>query len=743
MSIVIKRGKSMDDIPCAHAAHQDDLFTLRERMAVCALKRDTLRQELDALRAERDYFRRIADGTYDWEYWRAPDGRHHYVSPSCERITGYRPGEFQADPGLLERIIHSDDYERFAHHLHTEHDLQQPYELEFRIVTRSGETRWIGHVCQPVYGSDGAWLGQRASNRDITAQKQAEETLLQSQQFVQRITAIAPYMIYVFDLARGYNTFVNTYGLNFFGCTLDEMQQRGQEVFVSRLHPDDIDQLAAFQVQWGAATDDQVFHKEYRLQHHTGDWHWIHSTEVVFQRDTAGVPTHILGTAIDITERKQAEEAHRNLVQFSLQGLCILQEGRVVFANPTMEMIHGYTMAELQAMSAEDILALVHPDDRAEVQRRIQLCLTEHIPTHRHENRIVGKDGKIRWVEVFGILVDFWGCPALQLAFIDITERKQMEEALRASQSHLQALFDNAAVGIIELTPDGRWLDVNQRALQMLGYTQHELSQRTYLDIIHPAERAHSLSAFSSTGRDRKQPARTERRYLRKDGTTFWGDLSLAAIRDEHGNVTSIMGILVNITRRKEAEAALKQANAQLTQQVIHDPLTGLYNRRYLDETLPRELQRATRHGSSVGIIMLDIDHFKRFNDTYGHDGGDVLLRAVGTFLQTNIRGEDIACRYGGEEFTLVLPGASLADTQQRAEAIRAGVQTLVVEHAGQALSSITVSLGVAVFSDYRTTADMLIRAADQALYQAKRSGRNQVVSDVRTFSKEIGRTNA
>jgi diguanylate cyclase (GGDEF)-like protein len=140
---------------------------------------------------------------------------------------------------------------------------------------------------------------------------------------------------------------------------------------------------------------------------------------------------------------------------------------------------------------------------------------------------------------------------------------------------------------------------------------------------------------------------------------------------------------------------------------------------------------------------MLDIDHFKRFNDTYGHDGGDALLRAVGTFLQTNIRGEDIACRYGGEEFTLVLPGASLADTQQRAEAIRAGVQALVVEHAGQALSSITVSLGVAVFSDYRTTADMLIRAADQALYQAKRSGRNQVVSDVRTFSKEIGRTNA
>jgi diguanylate cyclase (GGDEF)-like protein/PAS domain S-box-containing protein len=616
MSIVIKRGKSMDDIPCAHAAHQDDLLTLRERIAACALELDTLRQELAALRSERDYFRRIADGTYDWEYWRAPDGRHHYGSPSCERITGYTPDEFQADPGLLERIIHSDDYERFAHHLHTEHDLQQPYELEFRIVTRSGETRWIGHVCQPVYGSDGAWLGQRASNRDITAQKQAEQELVASRALLQGVLNHAPLFIFAKDM-EGRITLANP--------QLERLFQVGRGEMLGKTDYD------------------------------------FHSSEIAAHN-----------WAVDLEVQHTRQPVKREEYKTNGDGT-----------------LHTY--------------------------------LSIKFPLFDDDGNLTGTCGMAT----------------------DITERKQMEEALRASQSHLQALFDNAAVGIIELTPDGRWLDVNQRALQMLGYTQHELSQRTYLDIIHPAERAHSLSAFSSTGRDRKQPARTERRYLRKDGTTFWGDLSLAAIRDEHGNVTSIMGILVNITRRKEAEAALKQANAQLTQQVIHDPLTGLYNRRYLDETLPRELQRATRHGSSVGIIMLDIDHFKRFNDTYGHDGGDVLLRAVGTFLQTNIRGEDIACRYGGEEFTLVLPGASLADTQQRAEAIRAGVQTLVVEHAGQALSSITVSLGVAVFSDYRTTADMLIRAADQALYQAKRSGRNQVVSDVRTFSKEIGRTNA
>jgi PAS domain S-box-containing protein len=190
----------MDDISCAHDAHQDELLTLRKHIAAYELERDTLRQKLAALRSERDYFCRIADGTYDWEYWRAPDGKYSYVSPSCERITGYQPDEFQSDPGLLERIVHPDDYERFAHHLHTEHDFQQSYELEFRIVTRSGETCWIGHVCQPVYGSDGAWLGQRASNRDITAQKQAEQELVASRALLQGVLNHAPLFIFAKDL---------------------------------------------------------------------------------------------------------------------------------------------------------------------------------------------------------------------------------------------------------------------------------------------------------------------------------------------------------------------------------------------------------------------------------------------------------------------------------------------------------------------------------------------------------------
>lgn len=165
-----------------------------------------------------------------------------------------------------------------------------------------------------------------------------------------------------------------------------------------------------------------------------------------------------------------------------------------------------------------------------------------------------------------------------------------------------------------------------------------------------------------------------------------------------------------------------------LRQQVIHDPLTGLFNRRYLSETLEREVHRVKRKGATLGVIMMDLDHFKRFNDTYGHEAGDLLLQTLGKFLETQVRQEDIACRYGGEEFVLIMPEASLDVTQKRAEEIRQGVSQLKVSHRGRMLEMITVSLGVAIFPDHGATGEDVLRTADDAMYQAKREGRNRVV---------------
>lgn len=165
-----------------------------------------------------------------------------------------------------------------------------------------------------------------------------------------------------------------------------------------------------------------------------------------------------------------------------------------------------------------------------------------------------------------------------------------------------------------------------------------------------------------------------------------------------------------------------------LREQTIRDPLTGLYNRRYLDETLPRELHRCQRGGESLAAAMLDVDHFKRFNDAYGHEAGDAVLRAIGAFLKGALRASDLACRYGGEELTIVLPGASLEDAEVRLDYLRTAIRQLRVQYQDGDLPAITVSIGVATLGEQQLDAAALLARADAALYRAKAEGRNRVV---------------
>lgn len=189
-------------------------------------------------------------------------------------------------------------------------------------------------------------------------------------------------------------------------------------------------------------------------------------------------------------------------------------------------------------------------------------------------------------------------------------------------------------------------------------------------------------------------------------------------------------------TRSKLAETmsenlGMALANLQLRErliaQAITDPLTKLYNRRYLEESLIRELSRARRNNASIGIILLDIDHFKSFNDTHGHQVGDQVLESLGAFLKAHVRGSDIACRYGGEEFALVLPDSPPEKAVQRAEELREKVKYLSVQHQGGVIGHITLSLGVSAYPKHGDTMEGLLLAADNALYQAKAEGRDRV----------------
>jgi diguanylate cyclase (GGDEF)-like protein len=171
------------------------------------------------------------------------------------------------------------------------------------------------------------------------------------------------------------------------------------------------------------------------------------------------------------------------------------------------------------------------------------------------------------------------------------------------------------------------------------------------------------------------------------------------------------------------------QLQEHLQNQSCRDSLTGLYNRRYLEESSLREVKRAAREEKPIGVIMLDIDHFKDFNDLFGHEAGDAVLREIGLLLKKMSRESDIACRYGGEEMTLILPDASKENATLKAEQIRQAIKNLRVKYGEELLSSITVSLGVACFPEDGKNWDDLLRAADRALYLAKNQGRDRVVS--------------
>ncbi len=161
----------------------------------------------------------------------------------------------------------------------------------------------------------------------------------------------------------------------------------------------------------------------------------------------------------------------------------------------------------------------------------------------------------------------------------------------------------------------------------------------------------------------------------------------------------------------------------------VRDPLTGLFNRRYMKETLEREIQRVHRAGSTLGVVMLDVDHFKKFNDTHGHEAGDAVLASLAGVIVRSVRAEDVACRFGGEEFVLILPGATPEVTRERAERLRQTVESsLRPDHHGQALT-VTISLGVAGYPLHGATPTEVLAAADTALYSAKNRGRNRVVA--------------
>lgn len=399
--------------------------------------------------------------------------------------------------------------------------------------------------------------------------------------------------------------------------------------------------------------------------------------------------------------------------------------GRYLLVNRRYEAVFQVSRNDVIGKTAEQVFPGTESGYGAALDREV---LLNGIPQELEEP-IPGAQAERTYISVKFPLHDATGRPyAVCNLSTDITERKNAEIARIETEQIFRRSIE-AAGGVpyrLNYTTD-TYTFMGEGIAKLTGYANTEITPDLFESLIEEtvllgeAQHLSRAAAFREARTGWLGIWRSDIRIRTRSGEARWLADAAVELKDGPGISTGSIGFLQDITERKQVEEALRE-------QSVRDPLTGLFNRRYLEETLERELNRAERRSHPLGVIMIDIDRFKRFNDTYGHASGDELLRSLSSHMLQHIRGADIACRYGGEEFILILPETSLEVTLQRAEHIREDFNRLQTRDSDRTMISGTLSIGVAVFPDHGTTSAAVLRAADAALYRAKREGRDRVV---------------
>lgn len=543
----------------------------------------------------------------------------------------------------------------------------------------------------------------------------------------------------------------------------------------------DADKESARQSFIDALKGSRTYTREYRVVSRSGSQVWVHERSRLVGEPNGPVE-YVSGLFFDITDRKLLEESLRrterefrividNIPAATFKGYL---DGSVELFDDKVETLTGHPRASFgrDGLRWTD---LIEEEDRAATKAAFVKALRTN-QSYVREYRVRPARGRAVWIhERSHIVRDADGSVAyVSGLFFDITDRKELEAAVAERTAELQQANER-------LTQWGRELERRNSEINLLGqmgellqscntsaeaYTGIQVFMRKLFEqdsggLFVFGDSPSSVEMVASWGERRPEEAiltmeecwglRRGRVHGRMD---VEAGLRCPHVAEDvaasicipmmaHGSALGVLHILPSTADPERWDAAqhlgtrvgehlgLALAKLRLQEtlhhQSVRDPLTGLFNRRYMEDALTRELRRAERQGRPLGVLMIDIDHFKRFNDTLGHDAGDALLRALGTFLQKQVRSGDIACRYGGEEFTVLLPDAPAEVATLRAETIRSAAKELQVRHGSTVLDKVTLSLGVAVFPANGTTRESLMQNADVALYRAKKEGRDRV----------------
>lgn len=503
------------------------------------------------------------------------------------------------------------------------------------------------------------------------------------------------------------------------GYTLAELSPVSIRTWASLVHPDD---LPGSDEKLRAHFDRKTDHYEYecRMRRRGGGWVWVLDTGRVIDWDKDGRPLRMFGTHLDITERKKSEMRLRETERRFNLALDGAEAGLwdwdmaagTVYYSPLWKRMLGYAEDEI-GNTAEEWKSRWHPDDAPLIARAMDDYLAGRKSAYEVSYRIRHKDGSWRWFLTRGALLkDESGKPYRWVGTnIDITEEKERSEEL---ERFFSVNLDLLCIADVE----GRFLKVNKAWSDILGYSVAELENRRFLDFVHPDDVEPTLAAMARLSAA-EEVLKFVNRYRHRDGTYRfiewrshpYGRLIYAAARD--------------ITERIEFEN-------RLTELSIRDALTGLYNRRFLLDFLGSLIAETKRNGTRFAASIVDLDHFKAVNDTYGHQAGDFVLKEFGALLSRNTRPYDFVGRYGGEEFLVVFKDLDKKSAEPILARVLEELRETTLRFEGSEIRC-TFSGGIsdsAELSDGALCSERIIELADSRLYQAKRAGRDRIIID-------------
>ncbi len=581
---------------------------------------------------------------------------------------------------------------------------------ETRIRRKDGSLFWGEVNATPYHGGAGNGAGTLGAVTDITERKKAEAALVEEHNLLRTIVDTAQDLIFVKDTEHRF-ILNNARHREILGAESQEdaLGKTDADFFPSDItdgyHEDDLKLFRTGRTQLG---------KEERFIEVTGERGWISTTKVPLY-GASGEIEALVAICRDITDSKRAEEALRESEeQFRgafedapVGAALVATDSNFLEVNPALCEMFGYPEEELLSITSYDV---THPEDHEASEEWMARQQDEGKKSSTIELRFVCKDGRMVWALVSASLVrDGRGEPSHWVClYQDITDSKFAREALRESEERLRAVTSGAPIIFFALDENGTFTFEKGRGLEALGRTPGALVGRSIFDVLQDYPQILDNVRRALAGEDLVSTVEI-------GGFAF--ETRYSPQRTDAGEVTGVIGVATDVTGRRELEKELEH-------RAFHDPLTDLPNRSLFMDRLTHALERAARHSGGVAVLFVDLDGFKKVNDTAGHDAGDRLLISVSGRLKSCLRPEDTVSRLGGDEFVVLLENTGMEETNEVAARISEEFERPfdLGEAAGKI--SVTASIGIAHTSDTPPDPDELLRSADSRMYRMKATNR-------------------